>query len=81
MDKHPAEALLDKPAEAVVDRFGGTRAMADAMGLPPSTIQSWKSVGFIPAQHQQRVWLAARERGIKLTADDIIGITRTEKAA
>jgi len=81
MDTRPAEAFIEKPAQAVVDRFGGTRAMADAMGLPPSTIQSWKNVGFIPAQHQQRVWLAARQRSIPLTADDIIGIPKMEKAA
>ena len=42
-------------ASAIIDKFGGTRKMANTLGLPPSTIQSWKDTGLIPAKHQQTV--------------------------
>jgi hypothetical protein len=55
---------------SIIDRFGGTRAMAVALGLPPSTVQSWKAAGLIPAKHQQFVLNRAREIGINLDPSD-----------
>lgn len=57
-------------ASKIIDRFGGTRAMATALGLPPSTVQSWKEVGLIPAKHQQAILDEARARGIDLEPAD-----------
>ncbi len=48
-------------SEAIIDRFGGTRAASRALGIPPSTIQSWKSVGQIPVWHHDAL-LKAGER-------------------
>lgn len=57
-------------AERIIDRFGGTRALARAIGKSPSTVQSWKDSGFIPAQHQQAVLDAAMKAAIGITTAD-----------
>lgn len=57
-------------AAAIIQKFGGTRPAAERLGLPPSTVQSWKVAGRIPAQHQMHVLTAAAEGGINLQATD-----------
>jgi hypothetical protein len=57
-------------AAKIIDKFGGTRKLAAAIDLPPSTVQSWKDTGLIPAKHQQVVLDKARETNIDLTPDD-----------
>lgn len=37
-------------ASQIIDRVGGTRKMAQITGNPPSTVQSWKAAGQIPAE-------------------------------
>ncbi len=40
--------------------------MAGLLGVPPSTVQSWKDAGVIPARRQGEVLDAARREGIDL---------------
>ncbi|MES2137997.1 MAG: hypothetical protein V4502_13190 [Pseudomonadota bacterium] len=54
------------------DRFGGTRKMADALGEPASTVQSWKSAGRVPAGKQPDVLAKAQELGLAVDAENII---------
>lgn len=54
------------------DRFGGTRKMADALEEAPSTVQSWKSAGRIPAAHQPKVLAKAEHLALSITAEDVI---------
>lgn len=74
----PCEALDPfkgvRGVAAIVDRFGGTRAMARAGGWPASTVQSWKRTGRIPALRQPEVLRAARREGIKLTPADFFPV-------
>ena len=57
-------------AERIVEKFGGTRPMAGLLGVPPSTVQSWKDAGVIPARRQGEVLDAARREDINLTHAD-----------
>ena len=57
-------------AEKIIEKFDGTRPMANALGLPPSTVQSWKDTGRIPSKHQQNVLDKARELGIEIAPAD-----------
>lgn len=57
---------------SLFDRFGGIRKMADMLGKPPSTVQSWKNSGRIPAQEQPSVLQCGRDAGIEITADDVV---------
>lgn len=54
------------------DRMGGIRKMADLVGEAPSTVQSWKGAGRIPAHKQPIVIEKAAEAGIVVTADDVV---------
>ena len=65
-------------AAKIIERFGGTRAMARLLGKPPSTIQSWKEGGFIPAHHQSDVLRAAREADVGLAPEDFFEIEAGE---
>jgi hypothetical protein len=59
-------------ASNLFDRFGGIRPMAEAVGEAPSTVQSWKNVGRIPATKQPDVLAAAERCGIIVTAEDVV---------
>lgn len=48
---------------SIIERFGGVRPLARLLSMPPSTIQYWKEVDRIPAEHQALVL----ERGQALT--------------
>lgn len=54
-------------ASHIIDLFGGTRPAASKLGLAVSTVQSWKTKGYIPAPHQQNVLDKARALGIAVT--------------
>ncbi len=56
--------------QTVIDRFGGVRKMARALGLGASTVQGWKLAGFIPSQRIPQVIAAGREHGIALAPAD-----------
>lgn len=57
-------------AARIIEKFGGTRPAAEALGVPPSTVQSWKQSGVIPARRQPDVLKAARERNIPVAPAD-----------
>jgi hypothetical protein len=53
-------------------RFGGVRPMAVLLQERPSTVQSWKNVGRIPATKQPDVLARAEEIGVRITAYDVV---------
>lgn len=57
-------------ASGIIDRFGGASRLARILSKPTRTVQSWKEVGRIPAQHQQAVLEAAMRAAIPLTPAD-----------
>jgi hypothetical protein len=46
--------------------------MAAALSEAPSTVNSWKAAGRIPAHHQPKVLSKARELGLVLTVEDMV---------
>lgn len=61
------------PYEVVIDKFRGVRKLAHALGIDNHTsVLRWKDKGLIPAHHQERVLTVAKERGIDLTAEEVI---------
>lgn len=67
------------PAERVIQAFHGVRATARALGRNPSSISRWRKSreeggtgGRVPSNIQESVLVLARERGVALTAEDLI---------
>lgn len=56
----------------IFGRLGGIRKMAEMIGEPPSTVQSWKKSGRIPAAKQPLVIDRANAAGHFITADDVV---------
>lgn len=54
------------------DRLGGIRKTADLLGEAPSTVQSWKASGRIPAHKQPLVLERAEAAGIEISAEDVV---------
>lgn len=61
----------------IVAKFGSVSALADAIGYERTAIHKWMvpkaqkgTDGMVPSSAQERVRVAARLRGILLTADD-----------
>lgn len=67
-------------AETIIERFGGTRALARALCKPPTTVQSWKDSGLIPSKHHEHLMQVAREKGVDLRPDDFFA-SQPERAA
>jgi hypothetical protein len=68
-------------AEHVIDRLGGTRRAAALINTSPSTVQSWKKTGFIPSRRQAEVVEAARQHGIEISADEMLGLRAGSQVA
>lgn len=72
------------PADIVISRFNGARELARLLGKDPSTIHRWRMpaekgglAGRVPSAAQVKLLGLARERGIDLTAEDLIhGLSR-----
>lgn len=60
------------PAQHIIDMLGGTRRAAALIGVPPSTVQSWKETGFVPARRQAHILDVAAANGIAISASDFI---------
>jgi hypothetical protein len=54
------------PAEEVIERFGGIRAMANKMGIAVSTVQGWKQRRHIPENRGDAVRSAAKKHDVEL---------------
>ncbi len=68
-----------EPAASVIAKFGGAAETARILGVHRSQTTRWMkpaaaggTAGRIPARHQKRLLSAARERGIALSARDLI---------
>lgn len=63
----------ETPYQVVVRKFGGVRKLATALGIENHTsVLRWKGRGLVPAHHQEKVLTVAKERGIHLTAEEVI---------
>lgn len=67
------------PGEYAVHVFGGVKKLARILGMEPTNISRWQRSrheggprGLIPNKKQKVVLDIAKERGLDLTAEDII---------
>ena len=61
------------PVQVAIEEFGGVRALGRAISKDPSAISKWaKRHGCIPATEQKTVLEKAWDRGIQLSAHELI---------
>jgi hypothetical protein len=79
MTAETKDPLPDTPADKCIDVFGGVRALARALDRNPSSVVRWRrpkdeggSNGAVPSGLQGRILALAQERGLTLTAEDLI---------
>lgn len=77
---HPPDES-DKPARAVIARFGGIRPMAAKLGIAVTTVQGWKERGVIPAARHAEVLAAAREHEIVLSEAELTAMSAPSQQA
>lgn len=76
-----------RTASAIIEKLGGTSAVASALNRTPSTISSWKEVNYIPEWWHDRLVKFAKKRGLSIstidfpTADDRVSRNRSDLAA
>lgn len=60
------------PVELAIDMFGGVRKLARALGRDPAAVSRWQKSGVVPTSVQRRLLELAWERGIDISARDIV---------
>lgn len=68
---------MQSQADRIISKFRTQTALAEALGCRQSVIAGWKARGFIPADRQEEVLMAARKLGIALEPSDFF----SERAA
>jgi hypothetical protein len=63
-----------KPANKIIEKFGGRKNMAKALGVPLTTVQYWDEQGVIPTRRQGEVLHGAAENGIDLNPADFFDL-------
>jgi DNA-binding phage protein len=64
------------PASVIVERFGGATAVARIVGVHRTRIYTWLRSGRVPQAHQLKLLEEARQRGLPLTAEELIGAVK-----
>lgn len=60
------------PVDLAISLFGGVRRLARAIGRDPAAVSRWKRSGTVPSSVQRKLLQSAWDRGIELSAHDII---------
>jgi hypothetical protein len=70
---------MSSAARRIIEAFGGEAAVARAVGVHLSRVYRWTypparggSGGRVPQRHHQRILTLARERGLALSAADLV---------
>lgn len=68
-----------KPADTIIKKFKGLKAVSEAAGVSPHTVMRWRrrkedggTGGVIPHWHMDKLLTAARERDIDLKPADFL---------
>ena len=60
------------PVQLAIQGFGGVRRLAKVIDRDPAAVSRWQRSGIVPSAAQKQLLEIAWERGIQLTAHDII---------
>lgn len=60
------------PVDLAITLFGGVRKLARTLGRDPAAISRWRKSGVVPTSAQRKILELAWEKGIDISAHDII---------
>ena len=67
------ESTIKTPVQLAIAEFGGVRALARAIHRDPASVSKWqKGDGTIPTSIQRKLLEPAWDRGIQLSAHELI---------
>lgn len=63
----PLRIILDfmKTSAEIVDEMGGSTALGEALGVPVTTVSSWRTRKWIPIKYWPAVIRLAKAQGVK----------------
>lgn len=76
-------ARKSTPVSRMVEKFGGTTQLADAVGVDPSVIRHWRGKkpadkqgrdGRIPDKHHAKILAEAKKRGIRVNPAELVNV-------
>jgi hypothetical protein len=73
--------VTDSVAQRVVAKFGGQSELARALSTRQSTVSHWIKTGDVPVRWHDKILSAAADRGLDLSAGDLVRTTTIIKAA
>ncbi len=59
-------------AAQIIDKFGTGTKLAQLLDIPPTTVRSWRTSGYIPAKHQLAVIKAGLRAGIVVKPEEFM---------
>lgn len=65
---------MSEAIKNTVRMLGGTLAVARAFDITPQTVSSWIKRGNIPSKYWPALLIMAREKGISLSLERLVGI-------
>ena len=60
------------PVDLAINLFGGVRKLARTLGRDPAAVSRWRKSGVVPTAAQRKILELAWEKGIDISAHDII---------
>jgi P63C domain len=64
--------MADTVASRLFTKFGGQTNLARALGIKQSTVSHWAKTGTVPVRWHSKIIQAASERGLSVSAGDLI---------
>jgi DNA-binding transcriptional regulator YdaS (Cro superfamily) len=61
-----------KTPKDIVSALGGTSKTAALLGLSPQAVSNWLARGNVPLAHTARIVSAARDKGVKISYQDLL---------
>ncbi len=59
-------------AQIVIEKFGGIRPAARAIGIDPSVIHRWRKAKKIPLHNVESILVASKKKRVKIKVSELV---------
>jgi hypothetical protein len=64
--------MTETVAARIITKFGGQSSLARALGMKQSTVSHWAKTGTVPVRWHSKIIQAASDRGLSVSAGDLV---------